>query len=33
MDPMLGGIPITRTPLFVVTDSTGHVTHSGQKLQ
>lgn len=33
MDPMLGGIPITRTPLFVVTDSTGRVTHSGQKIQ
>lgn len=33
MDPMLGGIPITRTPLFVVTDSTGRVTHSGQDLQ
>lgn len=33
MDPMLGGIPIVRTPLFVVTDSTGRITHSGQQLQ
>ncbi|MBR5727997.1 MAG: hypothetical protein IKS64_00340 [Muribaculaceae bacterium] len=33
MDPMLGGIPISRTPLFIVTDSTGRVTHSGQNLQ
>lgn len=33
MDPMLLGIPIARTPLFVVTDSTGRITHSGQQLQ